>query len=299
MHLARKTMKKLPHELFLEMFFNTGEEICVSPNKFGYYSVAQEELSREKFVIVSCGEKMYTNEISLGDINLCSINPVRGARRDENVTAHRSFLVEIDFGTLAEQKSYIDAIEMPYSMCIFSGNKSLHYGIVLTEDLAPSVWRNTAEWILAIVNKADQLTKNPTRSIRFPGNIRKDGKGLEQSLVDCRTRITPEDLFVWLSRWPELNPAANRKKKKAAIALPVEGIKMPKWLKDKILDGFNEGGRNKGWFGIALALAKLGWEEEHIIDTLSAFFIEDRDFKEKEWVEAIKSGCKFVERNNL
>lgn len=298
MHLAKKTMTKKPHELFLEMFFNAGEEICVSPNKFGYYSVMQEEILKENFVIVGCGERVYTSEISLSDINLCSINPVKGARRDENVTAYRSFLVEIDFGTLAEQKSYIDAIEMPYSMCVFSGNKSLHFGIVLTEDLAPSVWRNTIEWILKIVKKADQQTKNPTRSIRFPGNARKDGKKLEQSLVECRSRVTPEDLFLWLSRWPELNPAS-KKNKKRVQAIQVGDLKIPKWVGDKISKGFDEGGRNKGWFCISLALAKLGWNEESIISALECYFIEDRDFKEKEWVEAIKSGCKFVERNNL
>lgn len=293
-----KNMKKLPHELFLDLFFNKGEEICVSPNQFGYYSVAQEDLSQDSFVIVSCGEKMYTNEISLKDINLCSINPVKGARRDENVTAHRSFLVEIDFGSLAEQKTYIDAIEMPYSICTFSGNKSLHYGIVLSEDLSPSVWRNTAEWILAIVNKADQQTKNPTRCIRFPENVRKDGKQLKQSLVDYKGRISPEDLFIWLSRWPEKNPALKKKPKKTVV-IQVGDLNVPEWVINKIKSGFDEGGRNKGWFSVSVGLAKLGWSEDNIIDALSNFFIEDRDFKEKEWTESIKSGCKFVERNGL
>jgi hypothetical protein len=290
-------MKKLPHELFLELFFNPGEEICVSPSKFGYYSVTQEELKKDSFVIVSCGEKMFTNEISVHDINLCSLNPVKGPRRDEFVTAYRSFLVEADFGTLAEQKDYIDAIDMPYSICTFSGNKSLHYGIVLTEDLSQSVWRNTAEWILAIVKKADQLTKNPTRSIRFPGNIRKDGKKLEQKLVDYKGRITPEELFTWLSRWPDLNPAMKKKTKKST-AIQVGDLRIPEWVVDKIKDGIYSN-RNEGWNRIAIGLAKLGWDEDKIIDALSSYFIEDRDFKEKEWTEAIKSGCKFVERNNL
>ena len=291
-------MKKPVHELFLELFFNSGEEVCVSPNKFAYYSVTQEEILKEKFVIVSSGERMYTNEVSYKDINLCAINPVKGARNDDNVTAHRYFLVEIDFGSLVEQKTYIDSIEMPYSICVFSGNKSLHYGIVLTEDLTPSVWRNTAEWILAIVNKADQLTKNPTRSIRFPGNVRNDEKRLEQALVDYKARVTPQELFSWLSRWPDLNPSLKRKPKKA-IAINVDNLKIPEWITNKIRSGFDEGGRNKGWFSISVGLAKLGWSEDRILDALDSYFIEDRDFKEKEWAEAIKSGCKFVERNNL
>jgi hypothetical protein len=290
-----KNMKKSTHDLFIELFFNKGEEICVSPNKFGYYSVSQDELLKDSFTIVSCGEKMYTNDISINDINLCSINPVLGARRDENVTAYRSFLVEIDFGSLAEQKTYIDAIEMPYSICTFSGNKSLHYGIVLSEDLSPSVWRNTAEWILAIANKADQQTKNPTRCIRFPDNVRKDGKKLPQSLVDYRGRISPEDLFTWLSRWSELNPALKKKTRKT-VTIQVGDLNIPEWIVDKIKNGFDEGGRNKGWFCISIGLAKLGWSEDKILDALSSYFIEDRDFKEKEWEIAIKSGCKFIER---
>jgi hypothetical protein len=288
---------KQQHRLFIDLFFNQGEEICVSPNKFGYYSIDQKEFLKESFVLVSCGEKMYTNEISMDDINLVSINPVLGARRDDNVTAYRSFMVEIDFGSLAEQKTYIDAMEMPYSICTFSGNKSLHYGIVLTEDLSESVWRNTAEWILNIVSKADQQTKNPTRSIRFPSNIRKGGKGLEQSLVDHKGRITPEDLFIWLSRYPDKNPAIKKKIKKVTVM--VGDLMIPEWITDKIRNGFDEGGRNKGWFCIGLGLAKIGWDEDRIIDALGPYFIEDRDFKEREWMDAIKSGCKFVERNSL
>lgn len=299
MFLAKQNyMKKQTHELFLDLFFNPEEEVCVSPNKFGYYSVSQKEILSEKFSIISCGENAYVNEITYKDINLCSINPVKGARRDENVTAHRSFMIELDSGGLAEQKTYIEALEMPYSICVFSGNKSLHYGIVLSEDLPPSVWRNTAEWILNIVNKADQQTKNPTRSIRFPDNQRKDGKQLVQSLVEIKHRISPENLFGWLSRWPDLNPALKKRNKKTRAVLS-DGIIIPDWILSKIEKGFDEGGRNKGWFNIALNLAKLGWEEERIVEVLSNHFIEDRDFKEKEWLMAIKSGCKYLERHGL
>ena len=289
-------MKK-SHKDFLKLFFNEGEEICISPNKFGYHSVSQSELLQDKIVLVGSGQNCFTTEITVDDIVLCSINPVKGPRRDEYVTAHRSFLVEMDFGSLAEQKMYMDALELPRSYLAFSGNKSLHCGIVLSEDLPAPLWRMTAEWILAIVNKADQQTKNPTRSIRFPDNIRKDGKGLNQALVEMGSRISPQDLFIWLNRYPDLNPALKKRERKTVTVNTQTGI--PDWIVNKIKYGFDIGGRQKGWFCVSLGLAKLGWDEDKITDALGNYFVEDRDFKEKEWQLAIKSGCTFVERNNL
>lgn len=287
----KETTKKI-----LELMFEPNETICVSPDKYGYYSVKQEDLNGD-ITLISPNAGIPVKKIKESDINLISLNPVSGFRRDENVTAFRSFMVELDHGTIEEQKTYIDALDTPRSFMVFSGNKSLHCGIVLSTDLSLSVWRNTAEWILAIVNKADQQTKNPTRSIRFPDNMRKDGKMLKQSLVEIRGRVTPEDLFIWLGRYPELNPALKKKVKRTQVIISDTGI--PEWVVNKIKSGFDIGGRQKGWFCVSLGLAKLGWDEDKILDTLGNYFIEDRDFKEKEWSDSIKSGCKFVERNNL
>jgi len=282
---------------FLDLFYKPGETVCVSHDGYGYHSISQEDITRE-MSLVSPNENVGIKHVKEEDIVLASINPVKGYRRDENVTAYRGFLVEMDDGSLEEQKKYIDESELPYSICVFSGNKSLHFGIVLDQDL-PSydIWRDIAEWILNILDKADPMTKNPTRSIRFPGNVRKDGKGKEQKLVDIRGRITADDLAVWLNKHPDKNPAEirvnNLKNRKPTKT--VNGV--PGWVFDKLNNGIDDSrGRNNEWFSIAMELAKAGYDDEDMISFAEQYFEPDRDFTEGEWKSIMRYAYKRAQR---
>ena len=107
-------------------------------------------------------------------INMLAINPIEGFRRDKNVTAFRSFLVELDDGKLSEQMKYVKNKNMPYSACVFSGGKSLHFVITLEEPLPSlNLYKQISKWILNVMDKADSQTSNPSRSVRFPGNLRR------------------------------------------------------------------------------------------------------------------------------
>ena len=86
---------------FLNLFFNEGEGICVSDCNGGYHSVEQE---LDKVTLISPTEGKDPRDITEDDINLVAINPVSGWRRDKNVTAFRSFLIEMDEGSIPEQK---------------------------------------------------------------------------------------------------------------------------------------------------------------------------------------------------
>ena len=196
---------------FLELCFRDGETICVSPNKYGYHSIEQKELE-SNFTIISPSEKVDDQVISPSDINMLCLNPVNGFRADANVTAYRNFLIEIDDGSLKEQKQYIDDIGMPYSACVFSGNKSLHFLISLEEDLLSyQMYYNAIEWVLNIVKKADQLTKNPSRSIRFPDNVRHD-TGKKQTLIELKTAVKNADFYSWLTKYPDKMPREKSKR---------------------------------------------------------------------------------------
>lgn len=284
-------------KLFLQTLFNKEEEICISPNKYAFKSVSQDVIS-DNFLIESQSSNRELKEISENDILLVSINPIKGDRGDRNVTAFRTFLVEIDEGDLYQQKKYIEDLKMPYSVCIFSGNKSLHYGITLSEDLpSEDMWRDINEWILAVVSKADQQTKNPSRGIRFPDNIRKDGKGLRQQLIDIKQRVDLELLFDWLDFWPELNPRLKKAISKKNIIPADAGRGIPWWIMEKLKDGVgSKGNRNTEWFKVAASLAQKGYDEEGITDALRFFFLPDYDFTFKEWGDIIKSAVKRVER---
>lgn len=275
----------------LDLFFKEGETICVSHNDYGYHSVLQTDLNGA--IVQKSPHPDITPEfINETDICLMSVNPVNGFRRDENVTAYRSFMVELDDGPLAEQMEYIKKSGLPYSICVFSGNKSLHFGITLEYDLpSEDIWRDIAEWILNILDRADPMTKNPTRSIRFPNNIRPNGKKQLQKLLEFNGKVKYNDLAVWLQKHPELNPAEQRKHVKRAAPPTINGI--PHWVLNKLQNGIDESkGRNNEWFGIAMELAKAGYNDEEIIGYTQEFFVPDRDFTEREWKTIMKHAYK-------
>lgn len=278
---------------FLNLFFNQGENVCVSHNGFGYRSVEQKDLEAGLIEQVSPNEKIRPETITDNDITLISMNPVDGWRRDENVTAYRTFMVEMDDGTLEEQLKYVNESGLPYSYCCFSGNKSLHFGIVLDEDL-PSyeLWVDVAEWILNIMDKADPMTKNPTRSIRFPDTLRKDGKKKVQQLVHMGERISHNKLAKFLNKFPEKNPSEIRKTQRPkSIGMTINGI--PKWVVDKLENGIDESkGRNNEWFSIAMELAKAGYDDNQMIDYCEGFFEPERDFSLREWKDILSHAYK-------
>jgi len=278
----------------LSLFFNEGENICISPGKYGYHSINPLDIDGE-ICLISPKEDVEPKFIKEDDISLLAINPIKGFRRDSSVTAFRSFLVELDEGDLHSQKQYIDDLKMPYSICVFSGNKSLHFGIVLSKDLVNiDVWRIACNWILNVVKKADQQTKNPSRSIRFPGHRRENGKKLKQSLVEIRDRITQDELFSWLNNWPELKPEPEIEEKSYDINNVPDIGKMPKWFLDTLdrLKNGSQPGRNNTWFSLACKMAAHNFTLEEMVVYLDNFFVEEDDFKRDEWLVCIKSAYK-------
>jgi hypothetical protein len=273
----------------LNLLFEPDEEICVSPDGYGWMSIPLSEIAMGSFVLKPQTEKMKPRFCSVDDIMLVSINPIKGPRRDENVTAHRTFLVELDEGSLASQFQYVKDMKMPYSACVFSGGKSLHFAITLTKPLpSQEIWRHYAEWILAVMDRADQQTKNPSRSIRMAGNFRNEK---EMRLIDIRGRIEFEELTTWLSQYSGLAP---RKYVKITPSdVPLDILHLPEWVQKELEFGIDRSkGRNNRWFAIALQCGLLGWSEDDTIAVLGRFFEEERDFRRHEWETAVKSGVK-------
>jgi hypothetical protein len=276
--LLKEDSKKM-----INLFFDDGETICISHDSYGYHSIDKNAIG-DSIKLISPNTQVEDQIIKEDDICLMAINPVNGFRRDENVTKYRSFMIELD---------------IPYSVCVYSGNKSLHFGIVLKDDLKyENVWRDVAQWILNIVTKADQVAKNPTRSIRFPGNIRPGGK--LQALVELNGRIDNQDLYIWLSRYPDQNPATKKiKTKNLSKERPtVDGV--PYTVFNKLTkEGIDSSaGRNNEWFKIVMDLLDAGKTEEEIVDYCEEFYTPERDFSEREWLGIIKSACKRYIRNN-
>ncbi len=268
---------------FTEVLFDYGEEVYASPDK--YSSKWDEE--KQEWIIYRPSVLM--EEIP-DDTNLVGLNPIKGLKRnDESVTAFRSFLVEIDNLPLKQQKELIEKSGLPYSVCVFSGGKSLHFGITLDEDL-PSleVYRFYSEWILNSIPEADGSTKNPSRGIRYPDVTRWD-KGKKQRLVEVKGRISLNKLKQYLSKHQDKVPKPQtysdteyKEKNKTALA-------------DWVVFGFKEGfdfsiGRNNRWFAIGVEFAKCGYSFDSMVSALERVFVEEKSFERKEWLAALKSG---------
>lgn len=283
----------------LNLMFREGETICVSPNKYGYHSLPLNEAMAEDVTLLStkfrdgkpveeCLEKYPSSELKL-----VALNPIQGWRDDVSCYKFRNFLVEIDTGPLPEQLAYIKKLEMPYSAVVFSGGKSLHFLISVTEDFVDEkTYRKVAEWILAIVTMADQNTKNPSRSIRIPGAKRDESL---QALVEYVGPVNNNVLGEWLQRWPEAMP---KEAERAPIRQDKRFPRMKKWMQKALQGEFpTDKGRNKTWFSIACEFVLAGFSEEDTIEVLQDYFVPDRDFKEREWKTTIKSAFKYIHEN--
>ena len=291
----------------LNLMFNPGEAVCVSPNQYSYHSIPLGEVVKEQVRLVPTVESAEKRKMAWEDtfewcpsdqMLLVAINPINGYRSDSSVTAFRSFMVEMDTGTgtkedLQAQADYIKKSGLPFSACIYSGGKSLHYLVTLDQDLpSEKEWRHIAEWILGCLTAADQLTKNPSRSIRIPGAFRAE-KGKSQVLLALRERIKLETLQSWLNQNPDAEPRY-RDKKIATVDQRRFDMIRP-WARNLLRKGLDPTkSRNGQWYAIALEYALAGFSEDDTINLLNNYFTPSRDFPEREWLTAIGSAFKRV-----
>lgn len=283
----------------------------MSPSLYGYHSIPLENVLTDSVTLVPTPDSVVKRnqgrrakglpeltweesfeECPTDNLTLIALNPIKGFREDNNATAYRSFLVEVDYGSIDEQIAYLKRIGIPYSAMIFSGSKSIHCLITLDRDL-PSYdhYYHIAEWILACATMADQNTKNPSRSIRMPGAERDPGRF--QKLVEFKGIVKTEELTAWLAYHIDVRPKAPEKR--TISDTPIDLLKLKPWVAHRLQYGLDPTkSRNKQWFAIACEFALSGYDEDDTINMLSAYFQPDRDFKEKEWLTSVRSGFKYI-----
>lgn len=278
----------------LKLLFNEGESICVSNNKFAYHSIPLNNAFSGNINLYYEDKPIKSCESS--NLILCAMNPINGIRNDQNVTAFRSFLIEIDFGSIPDQVATIAHTKMPFSAQIFSGSKSVHTVITLDEDLPDrKAYDFVAEWLFKIMTMADKNCANPSRSVRIPGAYRAEGK---QRLIKLRKRISHAELFKWLNQYEHLRPVP--KVRKVVPEGEADYSRLSPWARAMLTKGVMfKNGRNRAWFGLAIDFAIAGFSEEQTIKVLIEYFEEERDFKEKEFLSAISQGFKQVNEGKL
>jgi hypothetical protein len=183
--------------LYLVQLFEQGELVCASNGLIGTRTTPVESLTAPTEFI--------------------SVNSFRPGttRSDENVAVFRNFLIEIDDMSLEDQERYIEKeLGLPFTTKTFSGGKSYHYVVSLAEPLASlEEFREVAQWLLDVVDKADTKCRNPSRFTRMAGGRRTD-KGTAQPLVQLNRRITPEELGAFFKRHHAKLEAADAERKR-------------------------------------------------------------------------------------
>ena len=195
----------------LNLLFNPGEEVCVSNSQWAYGSIPLETALNGPIELISPNKDISPVHCDSSELLLCSINPIVGFRSDKNVQKFRSYLIEMDEGSLKNQLDYLKYLKMPWSVQVFSGNRSIHTVICLSEDLSDEkTYRSIGDWIFKIVSEADSNCRNASRMVRIPGAYREPGK--KQRLISIKDRVSHKELFSWLKKYEHLRPQAKEKK---------------------------------------------------------------------------------------
>lgn len=283
-----------------KLLFNEGESVCAGNSKYSYHSMPLETAMNGPITLHSEDEEIADRYCESSDLITAAINPIVGFRKDSNVTAFRSFLWEVDVGSIKEQIGYFKKLGIPLSAQVFSGNKSVHAVTILDKDIVDihgnkdeKTYRFLYQWALRVVTLADQVCKNPSRGIRIPGAYREPGK--KQHLISIGGRVKFSDFMAWLMRYEHLKPEIKEKK---PIPEKADHTRLSAWARDMLAQGIDfKKGRNHTWFSLGVDFANAGYSEDQAIDELTPRFNEESDFREKEFLRAIKSGFEYAERN--
>jgi hypothetical protein len=167
-------------EEFLNALYEPNDWVCSADNKYGNESKPLEEV--------------YNNECYI------TLNALRreSTRADRNVTTLRNFLVEFDDLILDQQLDYVKKVGMPFTTCVFSGNKSFHFVLSLKEPCADKAeYDRIVRWLYAAVPEADPSCKNPSRFTRLGCGTHQNGT--PQDIEILNERIDKEELLTWLA----------------------------------------------------------------------------------------------------
>jgi len=239
---------------FYNVLFNEDEHTCFGPTPFDTNS----------YPIIDGINSQLTK--------FFTINPlVKGrTRKGTNVRYHRNLMFEIDNIAVEDQARLIKQSGLPFSTATFSGGKSIHWIISLTQPLEDrveytAVWKACYAALLKCDIEADTATKDPARLSRCPGVIRDNGK--EQKLLKVGSRIELEELVIWLEshsiNWEDFLPKQDFKPaymqgethSKAENALKIEWVEKYHMKNDRYEDGNYNYQYKMAWFLLATGMS--------------------------------------------
>lgn len=258
-------------EAFLNLFYNTlfdtQEHTCFAwnNNDTSVLSVSAWPEQRSPWLCL--------NPIS-NDCDSCPENSILPwartllpRRADCNVVAFRNILIEMDQVPLENQFTIIREIKMPFSSSVYSGKKSIHFILSLTD---PCLTHEEYSMLVDMVHhsilaKVDGACKNPSRLTRNPGVMRNETNKL-QKLIEVRNRVDKQMVIEWTES-RGVKPVV-----KTQPQPPDTNISKipPAWVIGILRNGVAVGDRNNTMFRVACALARVGFGEYEILNMIIA-----------------------------
>jgi len=120
------------------------------------------------------------------------------SRRKDNVQQFHTWVIEFDEMPIEEQRQLWEQSDMPHTLRVFSGNKSLHVYIRCEENVDSETWLDIANNLKLIFPKADsKVLTNRCGLSRLPLGMR--GK-ICQKVETTKSRITLQSLTEWIEK---------------------------------------------------------------------------------------------------
>lgn len=169
---------------FLSLAFDPGEHVYVATGK---------ECNEERRSL-SLSDAADLEGVSRPFGYFVGVNPCHptGRYRKEDVAAIRSIVFESDTMPLMDQAKAIKDLGVPFSAAIFSGGKSIHFWIILSECLTEYEFDCFGERLRQFLAQngfaLDKSIKNVNRVMRLPTAFREE-KGKRQEILSLRDRI--------------------------------------------------------------------------------------------------------------
>jgi hypothetical protein len=118
-------------------------------------------------------------------------------RRRDNIARLHTWVIEFDEMPLTDQRALWASSDMPHSLRVFSGNKSIHCYIRTVEDCTTDQWLNIADALGRIYPTADKkVLRDRGRFTRLPGGYR---NGILQEVETIKSRIPLQTLLNWIA----------------------------------------------------------------------------------------------------
>jgi hypothetical protein len=220
---------------------------------------------------------------------LFCLNPIHpnSTRREDDLVGFRNILVEMDHGSRYSQVNHINKCKMPFTTAVWSGGRSMHFIISLTEFVDKKKFKSLCKRIhIALERKNDPQCQNGAAFSRLP-DVKREATGNQQELMEVRSKVSLADLEAWLlERGVEDLP-------ERVFDTTVSGMGdrfgLSGFTLNCLFQGVHEN-RNATCFRMACDFAQKGWPMEECFERVSGV----TDLPETELNSVVKSAYKFI-----